>query len=232
MAYEVLTSRHTRLGAIDPYQKKINELHDVVKGKARELQSVTEEVDEGIREVKSLGEQKDRLITQIADFETQKGEEVETLSYLVTSQKQSLSSSVQELKREEKAVAAADGRKTALLSNINHLQKACRDFTIMVGRTGDVRKQYLISKERLDRVEMKSQKNTKDMNKRQKTLDFQQQILVDMDNHLSLTHKKLRNYLKIVRDNVKILNSMAKDKNLNLRFGLPLNEIVEISYEK
>ena len=114
MAYKILTSQRTRLGAIDPYQEKINELHGRVQAKAQELQSVTEEKDVMLREVKSLGEQKDRLFTQIRNLEKQKEEEISILSELITSQKQSLKSFVKELKEKKGLIASAEGKLIAM----------------------------------------------------------------------------------------------------------------------
>lgn len=127
MAYKVYTSRHIRLGAVDPYQEKVNQLHDMIQAKAIELQSVTEEKDGMLREVKSLGEQKDRLLVQIHNLEKRKVVETSILSELVVSQKQSLGTFSKELKKKKRLIASAEGKLIALNMEINNKKIICQD---------------------------------------------------------------------------------------------------------
>lgn len=153
MAYTITTSRKTRLGSVDPYQEKINELHARVQEQAQELQYATEAKEAELKEVDSLRERKTKLKTQIADLEVKKIEEQESLSDLITHQKQAVNSSAKELKRKKEAIAAAEGKVIALLINIDHLRKAANDFAKMAEKVGEIRKKYLIAKDKLEKKE-------------------------------------------------------------------------------
>ena len=232
MAYEINTSQNIRIGVADPYQVKVDELGREVKKMARDLQSKTEERDEMLREVNSLRENKALLIRKIEGLERQKLEEISSLSDTLTVQKSANSSHNKEVETGKMSVASSEEKLVLLGTNINKMEKASRDFTRMASQVSVVRERYISSRDSLDKIETKSKATVKKTDEKLKELAKQESYLKEFQTQMEKASRKLHNFSAVVKENVKTLNSLAKDKDLNLRFGLPPDKIVEIPFDE
>lgn len=215
----------------NPYIAKIEELNKEVKMVAQELQSKTEERDGMLEKVNSLRDNKTRLLRQITELNQQKNKEIDGYKNIVEARKKSMSNFEQGVKSEKALTASAKGKIIYLKLSIDKLQTACNNFEKMATQVADVRKRYLSSRDRLGKIEAKSKETIKKTDEKLAELATQESCLKEYHTQMEEADDKLRKFSAVVKENVEALNSLAEEKDLNLRFGLPPDEIVEIPFE-
>lgn len=213
------------------YEKKIAELRGEISKAAKELQGVVEERDSVLREVKSLGERKSRLRQEIIRIESEVREANERLENSIERGNKHIESFKRESNIEKQRVETLQGLRTTLEKHIETLTTIAHDYLRMHESLEITRNEYISAKDALDAVQKEEKEISEGLRQRREYLDKKDAYLNEYYEKLKMEAQKLNGFASIVQDNVRILNEMAGKENLNLLFGLPPDQIIEVPYD-
>jgi len=221
----------SRLSIQVQYDKKIEELHQLLAKEAKKLQYVIDERESVLFEMKNLSRRKMALGKVIADLEKQTKEKKEVLNQLMERESSFVSSVKLELNKEKSSLEEIKKIKDKTKEELKGLNKVTSELNEFIKKEEDVRKKYLKERKELHLTQNENKKITIDTDSKIKELDRKNREMDVYKKYLTDLYGRIASYVKVAQESITSVNEFMEKNEVPLKFELPPGEVININID-